>query len=136
MDVSISRQHHHSTLAREQCGSLQRPAHRTTCKPTGYRKAWRQQDRQSDRQPSSILEECTALSVFDLGARPRVEPAGLLGRKTREVQETVYYWTIDGTDLTVWVTQRVQHPNPAAPREETIWLAGNPEDASDRLERL
>lgn len=68
--------------------------------------------------------------------RRRFEPAGWFGRKTLEVHETAYIWTIDGIDLTDWIRQQVHHLDPTAPVEETIWLAGNTEDALDRLDKL
>ena len=69
-------------------------------------------------------------------SRRRLERAGWFGRKTREVHEEAYYWTVDGVDLTTWIRQRVQHLDPVPPVEETIWLAGNTEDALNRLDRL
>lgn len=68
--------------------------------------------------------------------RRRLEPTGWFGRKTREVEETVYTWTVDGASLTEWIQSRMHEVDPIAPVEETIWLAGNAEDARDRLDRL
>lgn len=103
---------------------------------TGYRNGWRLHGRRSAERPT-VIPGCMHSVV---GLRPRavrrLEPAGWFGRKTREVHETAYYWTIDGTDLTTWIRQRIQHLDPVAPIEETIWLAGDTEDALDRLDRL
>lgn len=59
-----------------------------------------------------------------IGLRPRVrrrlEPTGWFGRKTREVLETAYAWTVDGTDLSEWVRQGQRHSDPVEPVEETI----------------
>lgn len=75
-----------------------------------------------------------------IGLKPRVrvraEPYGLFGRKTRETRVTAYTWTIDGTDIAEWVRHHRQADDLAIPAEETVWLAGNAEDARDRVARL
>jgi hypothetical protein len=52
------------------------------------------------------------------------------------VNETAWTWTIDGADLTEWLRQQVVHLEPTVHLQETIWLAGNREDAQERLDRL
>jgi hypothetical protein len=87
------------------------------------------------------ISECDAESVQQVvGLRPqlrrRLEPVGWFGRRTREVDATAWTWTVDGTDLTEWLRQQVVHLEPTVPLQETIWLAGNREDAQERLDRL
>ncbi len=52
------------------------------------------------------------------------------------MHETAFTWTVDGADLTDWIRQRTRHLDPKVPAEETIWLAGDTEDASERLDQL